>query len=110
MVLHGDRRQATLGSPLFGPLGREIAGMQIVDHGCGLNFKGAHQVVKRLTEKLEPGEIFKVAQVLALVDETAARERKHIFQVSANGQQRWRIQWQRNAEWNKAARAADRCV
>ena len=81
--------------------------MQIVHHGLRLNLKRAHQVIERLAEELEAGEVFEIAQMLALVDEASARQRKHILQMAANGQQRRRIERQRNTQRNKAARAAN---
>ena len=65
--------------------------MKIVRHGRGLNLKCAHHVVERLAEEVEAGEIFEIAEVLALVDESAARERKDILEMTADGEQRRRV-------------------
>jgi hypothetical protein len=81
--------------------------MQIVDHGLGLDFEGAHQVVEGLAKKIEAGEVFEVAQMLALIDETAAGEGEDIFEMTADGEQRWRVKRQRNAERNESAGAAN---
>ena len=107
MMLHGDERQSALGGPLFGPFGGEVAGVHIVDHGLGLDLEGAHEVVERLAEKVEAGEVFEIAEVLALIDEAAAGEGEDIFEMAADGEQRRSVQRQRDAERNEAARAAN---
>ena len=45
--------------------------------------------------------------MLALVDVPSARQGKDAFQMPANGQQRWRIQWQLNSQWHKPSRPPD---
>ena len=107
MMLHGDQREISLGGPLYGPRCRQIAGMQIVYHGFGLDLEGLHQVSQRLAEKIEAGEVFEVAQMLALVNKTAARQSKDVLQMPAHGQQRRRIKWQPHGERHKSAGAAD---
>ena len=107
MMLHGDQLEAAFGGPLFGPLGREVARMEIVDYGLRLDLEGAHEVIKRLAEEVEAGEVFKIAEVLALIDEVAASESEDIFEMAADGEERRSFDWQRNAEGNEAAGAAD---
>ena len=70
--------------------------MQIVDDGLRLNLEGAHQVVERLAEELQASQVFQIAQVLALIDKAAPRQRKDIFQMTADGQKRRRIEGKRN--------------
>ena len=48
MMLHGDERQVCARRPTPWPTSGEIAGMQIVDDGLGLDLEGAHQVGERL--------------------------------------------------------------
>ena len=106
MMLHGDERQAALGGPLFGQRGREIAGMQIVRDRLRLDLEGTHEVRERLAEEIEAGEIFKIAQVLALVGEAAAGEGEDIFEMAADGEERRRP---RNAaEGRRAGRSRGR--
>ena len=62
---------------------------------------------ERLAEEVEAGEIFKIAQMLALVGEAAAGEGEDIFQMAADGEQRRRIERQRHGERHEAAGAAD---
>ena len=108
VMLHGDERQTALGSPLFGPRGGEVAGMQIVDHGLGLDLEGAHEVIERFAEEVEAGEVFKIAEMLALVDEAAAGESEDIFQVAADGEQRRSVEAASgNGERDEAAGAAN---
>ena len=65
--------------------------MQIVDHSLRLDLEGVHQVRERLAEEIEAGEVFKIAEVLALVGKAAARESEDILQMPADGEQRRRI-------------------
>ena len=81
--------------------------MQIVNHGLRLNLERAHQVVERLAEEVEAGEVFKVAEMLALIDKTTAGQRKNILQMSADSEQRRGIEWQRHAERNESPCAAN---
>ena len=47
--------------------------MQIVRHGLRLNLEGPHQVIERLAEKIQRGQVFEIAHVLALISEAAPR-------------------------------------
>ena len=93
MMLHGDKRQAAFGGPLFGQRGGEIARMEIVRDRLRLDLEGAHEVRERFAEEVEAGEIFKIAEVLALVGEAAASEGKDVFKMAADGEQRRRFEW-----------------
>ena len=81
--------------------------MEIVDDGLGLNLEGAHEVVERLAEKVEAGEVFKIAEMLALVDESAASKGEDILEMASDGQERRSFERQRDAERNEAAGATD---
>ena len=107
VMLHGDERQIVLGGPFLCPRRGQIAGMQIVHHGLRLDLEGVHQVLQRFAEEVEAGEVFEIAQVLALVSKSAASESEDIFQVPAHGEQRRRIEGQRHGKRHKPARAAD---
>jgi hypothetical protein len=63
--------------------------VQVVDHGLRLDLECVHQVGERLAEEIEAGEIFEVAEVLALVDKSATGESEHILEMSADGE-KWR--------------------
>ncbi len=76
-------------------------------YGFGLDLEGAHQMSQRLSEKLETRNVLEIAQVLALVGKTAAREGKDVLQMPAHGQQRRRIKRQRHRKRHKSARAAN---
>ncbi len=86
------RRKLALGSPFLGPRRRQIAGMQVVNHCLRFNLEGVHQMGKRLAEEFETGKILKVAEMLALVGKPAARQRKDILEMSADREQRRRLQ------------------
>ena len=88
MMLDRDETETAFSSPLFGPFGGEVTGMQIVDDCLGLNFKCAHEMVEGLAKEIEAGEIFKIAEVLALIDEAAAREGEGVFEMASDGEQR----------------------
>ena len=60
MMLHGYQWQPPLVRPFFCPLGRQVARMQVMDHGLRLNLKGPHQVVQRLAEEFKPSEVFQI--------------------------------------------------
>jgi hypothetical protein len=81
--------------------------VQIVHHGFRLDLEGLHQVSQRFAEEIQACKVFKVAQMLALVNETAAREGKDVLQMPADGQQRRRIEGQRHSERHKSAGAAN---
>src|ERR1039458_10871630 len=98
MMLDCDEWEAAFLRPLPRPGGRKVARMQIMDDGLWLNFEGAHQVVKRLAEELQAGQVFQIAQMLALIDKAAPRQRKDIFQVAADGEKRRCVKGQRDAQ------------
>ena len=107
MMLNPDQRQAARAGPLLRPRSREIAGMQIVHDRLGLNFEGAHQVVESVLEKLQAGEVFEIAEMLALVGVATASQRKHALEMAADGEQRRRVHWQVDGQRYKPARSAD---
>ena len=43
---------------------------------------------ERLPKELEAGEVFEVAEMLALVGEPAARKCEDVFEMAADGEQR----------------------
>src|SRR5262249_31316336 len=88
MMLYPDERQSAHCRPILRPGCRQVSGMQIVYDGSGLDLEGAHQVIERVLEELEAGQVFEVAEVLALVDRAPARERKDTFEVAAHSEQR----------------------
>ena len=81
--------------------------MQIVHHRFGSISKVCIKCSSASRKKFEAGEIFEIAQVLALVGKAAAREGKDILQMPADGQQRRGIEGQRQRERDKAAGAAN---
>ncbi len=107
MMLDGDEGQVAFRGPLFGPFGGEVAGVQVVDDGLGLDLEGAHEVVEGLAEEVEAGEVFKIAEVLALIGEAAAGEGEDIFEMAADGEERRGVERKRDGKRNKAAGAAD---
>src|SRR5665213_326345 len=107
MMLHSDDAQAAFAGPLPGTFGGEIAGMKIVDNRLGLDLKGAHQVVERIAKEAESGEIFKIAKMLALIDEATAGEGKYIFEMAADSEEGRGFEGQRYTERDEAAGTAD---
>ena len=79
--------------------------MQVMNHRLRSNLEGAHQVMERVLEKIQTGEIFQIAQVLALVSVTAACEGEHAFQMAADSKQRRGIHGQFDRQRHKSARA-----
>ena len=57
-----------------------------MDDCLRLNFKGAHQVIESVLEELEAGQVFKVAEVLALIGIAPAGEREHALEMAADRQ------------------------
>ena len=108
MMLHGDERQAFARRPTLWPMmWTDSRDADRAPRLRGSISKVRIRCVERLAEELEAGEIFEIAQVLALVGKAAAREGKDILQMAADGQQRRRIERQRHGERHKAARAAN---
>jgi hypothetical protein len=64
-------------------------------------------VVEGLAKKIEAGEVFEVPEMLALIDETAAGEGEDIFEMTADGEERWSVKRQRYAERDESAGAAN---
>ena len=60
-------------------------------YAARFDLEGAHQVIERLAKKLEAGQIFEIAQMLALVGQSVPRQRKDALHVAADSQQRQEI-------------------
>ncbi len=58
-------------------------------------------------KEVEAGEVFEIAEMLALVGEAAAGEGEDVFEMAADGEQRRSFERKRDAEGNEAAGAAD---
>ena len=91
MMLHSYQAQASLSRPLLRPRRRQIPRMQIVHHHSGSISNVRVRCFQRLFEELQSRNIFEIAQMLALINKPPARQRQHILQVPADGQQRPRL-------------------
>ena len=79
--------------------------MQVVHDSPRLDLEGAHEVREGLAKEVEAGEVFEIAEVLALIGEAAARKGEDALQVAADGEQRRRFAW---ADRCRAARIRGR--
>src|SRR5665213_553956 len=107
MMLHGDETQAAFAGPLPGPFGGEIAGMKIVNYCLGIDLECSHEVVERFAKEVEAGEIFKISEMLALIDKATASEGKDIFEMAADCEERRCLKGQRYTGRDEAAGTAD---
>jgi len=60
--------------------------MEVVGDGLWLNLECMHEVGERLFKELEAGEVFKVAQVLALIGEIATGDGECVLEVASDGE------------------------
>ncbi len=107
MMLHGNEAQTARSGPLFRPACGEIAGVEIMCDGRGLDLEGAHEMTQRLFEELLAGQVLEIAEVLALIGELSAGQREHVLKVTADSQQRRSIQREGNAERHESTGSAD---
>jgi hypothetical protein len=66
-----------------------------------------HEVIEGLAEEVEAGEVFEIAEVLALICEAATREGEDILEMATDGEERRGVKRKRDGERDEAAGAAD---
>src|SRR6185312_4038346 len=78
-----------------------------MNHDLRFDFECMHEVRKRLAKEIQPIDIFKIAEVLALIGKTATRNSEDILQMAADGEQRRNVKRKRNSERHESAGTAD---